>query len=551
MCGIFCMFEANSHDADNCLCTYNCIQPTVNRRGPDYHSSVTLDFENHSFVFGASVLWLQGKEMTKQPVENEQSVFIFNGDIFGGTSIPSDVRKNFGDTIPLLHLLEKSEDVIDDLMNLQGPYSFVYLNKKRSKLYFGRDPYGRRSLLIGMKDSAILLTSVATRMLDIKCVELPAVGIFTYSLETGEVELLPWPFRHSNFKEKVSELETILNKTIKLQQNLELAHHTFINPTDNYLQYPLLSPDCIFSNLLNDARFFQNVQQLEVLLEKAIEKRIATQPAFCHKCIKSRNPCIHSTTGVLFSGGVDCAILALLADKYCSKHCSIDLLNVSFSGNAPDRQTGLQTLDELKQIRPERKWNFVEINVKESELNLERERRIADLIYPLNTILDDSLGCALWFASRGQTESYVSPCRVLLVGMGADELFGGYTKHRAALKRGGWQALHEALEIDWQNISFRNLARDDRVVSDHGRQLRTPYLDEEVVEFVRSLNCWERTCPSDNLQQGVGEKVLLRSLAYHLGLKKAASLRKRALQFGSRIANSKENAHDVSARLKL
>lgn len=76
--------------------------------------------------------------------------------------------------------------------------------------------------------------------------------------------------------------------------------------------------------------------------------------------------------------------------------------------------------------------------------------------------------------------------------MGADELFGGYTRHRAALKRNGWSALHDSLNEDWQNISHRNLARDDRVVSDHGRQLRTPYLDEQVVEFARNLNCWEK-----------------------------------------------------------
>lgn len=76
--------------------------------------------------------------------------------------------------------------------------------------------------------------------------------------------------------------------------------------------------------------------------------------------------------------------------------------------------------------------------------------------------------------------------------MGADELFGGYTKHRVAFKREGWKGLDESLEADWRNISRRNLARDDRVVSDHGRQLRTPYLDENVVKYVRSLPCWER-----------------------------------------------------------
>ncbi|KAJ8977490.1 hypothetical protein NQ317_001773 [Molorchus minor] len=78
---------------------------------------------------------------------------------------------------------------------------------------------------------------------------------------------------------------------------------------------------------------------------------------------------------------------------------------------------------------------------------------------------------------------------------------------------------------------------------------RTPYLDENVVNFVRSLNCWEKTFPSDQLPHGVGDKILLRMLAYDFGLKNAATLKKRALQFGSRIANRKENAHEISSRL--
>lgn len=49
--------------------------------------------------------------------------------------------------------------------------------------------------------------------------------------------------------------------------------------------------------------------------------------------------------------------------------------------------------------------------------------------------------------------------------------------------------------------------------------------------------------------QGLGEKLLLRSLAYHIGLTEAAKFKKRALQFGSRISNRKENANDVCDRL--
>jgi asparagine synthetase B (glutamine-hydrolysing) len=57
---------------------------------------------------------------------------------------------------------------------------------------------------------------------------------------------------------------------------------------------------------------------------------------------------------------------------------------------------------------------------------------------------------ALYFASRGTGQLrdnatgstiYRSPARVLLNGLGSDELLGGYGRHRAAFKAGGWRAV--------------------------------------------------------------------------------------------------------------
>ena len=58
----------------------------------------------------------------------------------------------------------------------------------------------------------------------------------------------------------------------------------------------------------------------------------------------------------------------------------------------------------------------------------------------------------------------------LLVGIGADEQMAGYGRHRTTFLRGGYPALTEELNIDLSRLWLRNLGRDDRCISDHGRE---------------------------------------------------------------------------------
>lgn len=44
--------------------------------------------------------------------------------------------------------------------------------------------------------------------------------------------------------------------------------------------------------------------------------------------------------------------------------------------------------------------------------------------------------------------------------------------------------------MEVNRISERNLGRDDRCISDHGREARFPFLDEEVVSFLSGLPVW-------------------------------------------------------------
>lgn len=135
--------------------------------------------------------------------------------------------------------------------------------------------------------------------------------------------------------------------------------------------------------------------------------------------------------------------------------------------------------------------------------------------------------------------------------MGADEQLAGYARHRSRYESQGLAGVSAEIKMEMERISERNLGRDDRILSDHGKESRLPYLDEDVVSHLNQLEVGDK-CDLKK-PRGLGEKYLLRYLGQtRLGLNYSAKLEKRAIQFGSRVAkaeNSKEKASDVCQRI--
>lgn len=72
------------------------------------------------------------------------------------------------------------------------------------------------------------------------------------------------------------------------------------------------------------------------------------------------------------------------------------------------------------------------------------------------------------------------------------------------------------------------MGRDDRIISAHGREVRHPFLDRDVLQYVVDLPLEAKMDLS--LPAGTGDKRVLRDVARSLGLQAGAGNVKRAIQ---------------------
>ncbi|XP_077392240.1 asparagine synthetase domain-containing protein 1 [Festucalex cinctus] len=413
--------------------------------------------------------------------------------------------------------------------------------------------------------------------------EVPAVGVYRIDLksfvesESPTIELYPW----SQVGDDLKTAQLPGPGSCIIMKNPLYLLRSPVCPLNMTLIEHHGNPESIVEDLeelLDKIKKEEEVKGLIDVLSEAVRRRVQSLP----DDPQASDDC--SRIAILFSGGIDSMILAVLAHRHVPNRQSIDLLNVAFQHqeapkeaakrqkpgrstpesqmrnpfNVPDRITGKSGLKELQALAPERRWNFVEVNVTREELQQMRRERIRHLVHPLDTVLDDSIGCAVWFAARGEgfltrdnhRNGFTSSAKVLLTGIGADEQLAGYARHRVKFKTSGHQGLVQEIAMELDRISSRNLGRDDRVIADHGKEARFPYLDESVVSYLNRLSMRDKADLS--LPRGAGDKLLLRLAARRLGLGPSAVRPKRAMQFGSRIAkmeDGREKAADRCGRL--
>ncbi|KAJ2169877.1 hypothetical protein IW145_000732 [Coemansia sp. RSA 521] len=546
MCGIQVLITQTGDGADTEK--YNEIwanlTATNSRRGPDAHNEISVNVGPARIKLGAHVLHLRGPHTQAQPLvaPTTGDILCWNGEVFGGLDIG-----NRNDGIELLNELQRQKThdprtyIQRTMSKIEGPYAFVYVDREQKHVWYARDYLGRRSLLTKTMDSgAMLVSSVAdtadesTAWTEVAAQKIYCVDLNARTLDGGILEY-SWQYEAGGL-EIGAEDEHLVLPFGRVDQTVD-----DIGPISDVASSVQLSDLAEFPDI---CKWQPYIDQLKSELTQAVKSRVDSIPPNG----------THARCGVLFSGGVDCMVLAAILTTVLPRDEPIELFNVAFENprqtklqsldsvyDVPDRKTGRLGWNELERIDPHREWRFIECDVPYSQV-IEHKSHVQQLLVPSCTVMDMSIGIALWFASRGhgtrvtatsRTE-YMGQSRVLLLGMGADEQLGGYSRHRSAWDKSGPHALAREIALDVERIATRNLGRDDRVVSDNAKEARFPFLAANVVAFLSQTPIAYKM--DMRYARGVGEKLLLRLLARQLGLVQACVLAKRAIQFGARTA---------------
>ncbi|OJD16928.1 hypothetical protein AJ78_02965 [Emergomyces pasteurianus Ep9510] len=600
MCGIFFSLSTKGYvhpDEETTQLLRNRGPDSLNRHTIQLDRGVgpNLDDDSASSLYLtciSAVLALRGDRLQSQPLVDlaSQSVLCWNGEAWKIQNNP--VRGNDAQLIfqLLLKAIQPSDSpdgslpsqtkeseylikVAHAVGSISGPFSFVFYDGYRHRVFYGRDCLGRRALLSGWDNAgSFKISSVCDGTLPKHFEEVETDGIHMIDL----AGFFQAPASNENLSNDLHSIFTVKRLGWKNEIIPSTAGDYIVNqlpPMNKSLPTKGIAP------LLRTES--PSIQTLELKLRESLQLRVGNipEPPFYSSQFRSK-------VGVLFSGGLDCTILARLAHDILPIDEPIDLLNVAFENPrvaaaaatqaskstfalmspyeaCPDRMTGRSSHAELQNICPGRPWRFVAINIPYTE-TLNHREKIRRLMWPHNTEMDLSIACALYFASRGEGEitsdtdhhtriPYTTTARVLLSGLGADEVFAGYTRHATAFNRYGFQALVNEIALDVGRLGKRNLGRDDRVICHWGREARYPYLDEDFLAWALACPVWEKcgfgVVPSipagnhDNTEElRKGEQALdpgkrsLRLLAWKLGMENVAREKKRAIQFGSRTA---------------
>src|SRR6516164_8717706 len=522
MCGIFGWLGSNG--ASDTTAVLTAMGERLRHRGPDNHG---MHIEaSKALALGHNRLSIIDlSDDGRQPMVHSDTgdVLVFNGEIYNFVELREHLRakgirfRSRSDTEVLLHAIATWG--MDCLARIEGMYAFAVWRPSERSLYLVRDPLGIKPIYY---------------------IEEAAGRHLTFASEIKAFLALPY------FKPRVD--------TRALGQFLEFgyvfdADRTSLQgvrklPPGHVAKYPLGGP-------LELRRFFAPAltpfDRCEAEgLEHTLYERLSN--------VVEQHLVADVPVGLLLSGGLDSSLLAALA----ARRTRIRTISMGFAGSS---------LDERPQARIVADYiasDHEEVLIEPGELRQD----LAEVSYYFDDLFAD------W--GTVSTRLLYKKCRergvkVVIVGEGSDELFGGYDmfrptqtrlpadlwlfnryRHYAGRRYGSYfysfrKIMREhlkACEADrfgairlfetQQQLPNNYVMKVDKASMSVSVEARVPYLDKRIAEIAYRI-------PSRLLLAGGSEKAVLRRIAARHRLLPESTISRP--KFGGSMASSWMDDH--------
>ncbi len=377
MCGISSIYRYTRTTEDD-VRRIQAMNDSMRYRGPDDKGV----WHDEHFVAGQVRLSIIGVEKGKQPLFNEDQslVLICNGEIYNyvelkqqliahGHSFMSD-----SDSETILHLYE--DYGVECLQYLRGMFAFCLYNTRTQEVFAARDRMGEKTLYYAEIPCGVVFSTELKAILQ-QYIEQPQLDIqqLVSSIRyTGPID---------NEKTYISQIKRLGNGEYMLVN----AH--------GCRRYRYWDRHLLRNNVLRDISFNEAKTQTESLLRESV-----------NLCLRSDVP-----VAVMLSGGIDSSLVAKFAKE--SGH-EVHTITAGYKGSFDCDERSV-----AKRFAQEQGFIYHEIELDEADFN----NCFDEFTQYIDEPITDSAALAQWALYK---KVRALGFKVLLGGMGGDEVFYGY-----------------------------------------------------------------------------------------------------------------------------
>jgi asparagine synthase (glutamine-hydrolysing) len=320
----------------------------------------------------------------QQPMQLEDLCVVYNGEIYNHPRLKEEIEaggeayRTRSDAETLLRVLRK--DGVGGLSRLEGMFAFALWDKRKKELLLARDPLGVKPLYYHFDGKRILFASELRTLLPL----LPEIKLDP----AGVLDYMAYGFTHAP--------RTVIDSVMKLPPGHTLRLNAHGLKLERFWEIPTRPPWSGKGPSLKEA-----TDEIEKHLIRSVRGQLLADVP----------------VGAFLSGGVDSSLLTALMQR--AGGSKVKTFSIGFS----DVRAGL---DESKHARTVARY----LGTDHHELILDSNvlGRVEELAEGLDEPIADSAILPTYLLSKFARKSV----KVVLTGEGADEIFAGYNRYKAA-----------------------------------------------------------------------------------------------------------------------